>query len=105
MSQVQLVEARAKAEVQKLDAQANAENLRVQAEARARAEHLHAQSRAEVNRIRTQAEVDALAQRETAAAAHPALLRLEELRALRELAGLADPRIYIGFDKHSRPDL
>ena len=32
---------------------------------------------------------------------NPALLRLEELRALRELAQNANARIYIGFDKHA----
>lgn len=103
MSQVQLVEARANAEVQKMAAHAKAENLRVEAEAQTLAERLAAQSQAEVDRIRTDAEVQALTQREAAAAAystHPALLRLEELRTLRELAQLASARIYIGFDKH-----
>ena len=33
-------------------------------------------------------------------AAHPALLRLRELETLRQLATLANARIYIGFDKH-----
>jgi hypothetical protein len=35
---------------------------------------------------------------------HPALLRLRELEALRELAQLASARIYIGFAKHVRPE-
>lgn len=103
MSQVQLVEARAKTEVQKLDAQARAENARVDADAKAAAERLEAESQAEVHRIRTSAEIEALNQRKVAAAAytaHPALLRLEELRTLRELAKTANARIYIGFDKH-----
>lgn len=104
MSQVQLVEARTKAAVQKLDAQSRAENLRVEADAQAAADRLAAENEAALHRIRTEAEVQALAQRESAAAAyasHPALLRLEELRTLRELARTATARIYIGFDKHS----
>jgi hypothetical protein len=49
------------------------------------------------------AEVRALRERAEAAQAyrqHPALMRLEELAALRELAENANARIYIGFDKH-----
>jgi regulator of protease activity HflC (stomatin/prohibitin superfamily) len=104
MSQVQLVEARAKAEVQRMDAQAKAENMRVEAEAAALAGRLAAENQAEIDRIQTEAEIKALTQRETAAAAytrHPALLRLEELRTLRELSGVATARIYVGFDKHA----
>lgn len=97
MSQVQLVEARTKAETQRLDA-----------ESKAQLERLAAQSAAEAERIRTEAEVAALRQREAAAsvyAAHPALLRLEELESLRELSKLATARIYIGFEKHAlRPE-
>jgi hypothetical protein len=103
MSQVQLVEARAKVEVQKLDVQAKAENARIEAEAKSAAERLAAASQAEIHRIETEAEIDALRRREATAAAyanHPALLRLEELRALRDLSQLANARIYIGFDKH-----
>jgi hypothetical protein len=32
--------------------------------------------------------------------AHPALLRLQELEALKELSRSANARIYIGFDEH-----
>jgi regulator of protease activity HflC (stomatin/prohibitin superfamily) len=104
MSQVQLVEARAKAETQKLDAQAKAEGARIEAEARAQADRLVAEGQAEINRIRTNAENEALCQREATAAAyatHPALLRLEELRTLREMSQMANARIYIGFPKHA----
>jgi regulator of protease activity HflC (stomatin/prohibitin superfamily) len=102
---VQLVEARTKAEIQKMDALAKAENVRVEAEARAQAERLEAEGQAEINRIETEAEVQALKQREATAAAytaHPALLRLEELRALEALAQTATARIYIGFKKHEQ---
>src|SRR5258707_6067581 len=68
MSQVQLVEARTKAEVQKLDAQARAESHRVEAETQIQTQRLAAQSQAEVDRIRTEAEVQALAQRQATAA-------------------------------------
>jgi regulator of protease activity HflC (stomatin/prohibitin superfamily) len=104
MSQVQLVEARSKAETQKLDALAKAESARIEAEAKQLAERLAAESQAQIQHIRTAAEIDTLRSRETTAAAyatHPALLRLEELRSLRELSRLANARIYIGFDKYT----
>jgi regulator of protease activity HflC (stomatin/prohibitin superfamily) len=104
MSQVQMVEAKAKAEMQKVEAQANADSRRVEAEAEAEAERRAAETHAHVTRITADAEVQALAQRATSAAEytnHPALLRLEELRALQDLSRLANARIYIGFDKHS----
>ena len=106
MSEVQLVEARAKAEAQKLDAQTKAETAHIENESRAAAARLEAENQAEVSRVRTAAEIAALAQRESAAKAysvHPALLRLEELRTLRELAKIANARIYVGFDKHQAP--
>jgi regulator of protease activity HflC (stomatin/prohibitin superfamily) len=103
MSQVQLVEARAKAETQKLDAQTKAETARIESESKALAERLSAQSQAEAHTIQTEAEIEALRRREATATAyttHPALLRLQELQTLRELSQLANARIYIGFDKH-----
>jgi regulator of protease activity HflC (stomatin/prohibitin superfamily) len=106
-SQAQLVDARTRAEVQRIDAQVQADAQRLQAEAQAANQRLEAEAAAEVRRIETQAEVSALrAQAEAAAAytAHPALLRLRELEALRELARTANARIYIGFDKHAAPD-
>ena len=105
MSQAQLVEARTKSEVQRIEAQVKAENQRVEAEALATATRLQAQAAAEAQRVTTEAEVAALQHRESAAEAyksHPALLRLQELVTLRELARTANARIYIGFDKHLR---
>ena len=104
MSQVQMVEAKTKAEVQKLESQAKAESRRVEAEVQAEAERREAETQAQVTRIAAEAEVQALAQRAATAEAytqHPALLRLEELRALQDLSRLANARIYIGFDKHA----
>lgn len=103
MSQAQLVEARTKSEVQRIEAQVQAENQRVQAEAQAVTAKLVAEAAAESHRVKTEAEIKALKERELAAKAystHPALLRLQELETLRELARTANARIYIGFDKH-----
>jgi regulator of protease activity HflC (stomatin/prohibitin superfamily) len=103
-SQATLVDARTKADAQRIDAQARAEARRLEAEAHAAAQRLTAQADAEGQRIRTEAEVAALRAQEQSASAyttHPALLRLRELEALRDLARTASARIYIGFDKHA----
>ena len=53
------------------------------------------------------AAVEAIHQREQVAAAYatgPVLLRLRELETLHDLAQVASARIYIGFDKHTRPE-
>jgi regulator of protease activity HflC (stomatin/prohibitin superfamily) len=103
VSQAQLVEARTKVEVQKIEAEAKAEIHKTEAESRAHAARLAAQTEAETRKVETESEVEALRHREEAAAAyslHPALLRLQELETLRELARTATARIYIGFDKH-----
>jgi regulator of protease activity HflC (stomatin/prohibitin superfamily) len=103
LSQAQLVEARTKGEVQRIEAQARAEAQRLESASRAEAAKLAAQSEAETQRVKTEAEVLALRERELAAkaySAHPALLRLQELETMRELARTATARLYIGFDKH-----
>ena len=103
-SQAQLVEARTRADVQRIAALAEAEARRVQAEANAGSVRSAAEAEAEATRIRVGADVAALQAREAAAGAygrHPALLRLTELEALTNLAGSANARIYIGFDKHA----
>lgn len=92
VSQAQLVEARTKAEVQKIEAEAKAEIHRLEAESRAKAAKLAAESESETQTIKTDTEIKALRERELAAKAysdHPALLRLEELETLRELARTA----------------
>jgi regulator of protease activity HflC (stomatin/prohibitin superfamily) len=106
-SQAQLVEARTRAETQRIEAQVKAEIQRQEADTHAAALRQAAQSEAEALRIKTEADISALREREQAAqaySAHPALLRLHELETLRELARNASARIYIGFDKHARPD-
>jgi len=107
MSQVQLVEARTKADVAKIESQSRNDAQKLEAEARAHAERLAAQSRADVQRLQTEADIKQLQERERSAAAysrHPALLRQLELEALAALAKNANARIYIGFDKHVAAD-
>jgi regulator of protease activity HflC (stomatin/prohibitin superfamily) len=105
-SQAQLVEARTRADVQRIASAAEAEAKRVQSEAHAESVRRGAEAEAEAMKIKVEAAVNALRTREEAAGAytrHPALLRLTELEALANLAGSANARIYIGFDKHARP--
>jgi regulator of protease activity HflC (stomatin/prohibitin superfamily) len=106
-SQAQLIEARTQAEKQRIDAQVKNELKQREAEAYAESQRTTAASDAEALRVKTEAEIKALRDREQAAEAyraHPALLRLRELETLRELAQIANARIYIGFDKHMRAD-
>jgi regulator of protease activity HflC (stomatin/prohibitin superfamily) len=101
LSQAQLIEARTKAEMQYIDAQARAQVKRVEAEAQAESQRLVAQNEADALRIKTEAEVRALREREQAADAyanHPALMRLQELETLSNLARTATARLYINFD-------
>jgi regulator of protease activity HflC (stomatin/prohibitin superfamily) len=101
-SQAQLVEARTKSEVHRIEAQTRVEAQRREAEANADAQKLAAEAAAEAKRIQTQAEVTTLRDRAQAAEAytsHPALLRLEELATLRQLASSGNARLYIDFQK------
>ena len=102
MSQAQLVEARTKAEVQKIEAQTKLDTQRLQAQTEAEADLLKARSKAEATRLAVQAEMQALEERQKMAGAystHPALLRLEELTTLRDLARNANARLYLDFKK------
>jgi regulator of protease activity HflC (stomatin/prohibitin superfamily) len=101
-SEAQLVEARTKAEVQRIEAQTKSEGQRLQAQAEAEAARLHAESRIQAQRLAVQAEIKALEERSAKADAygkHPALLRLEELATLRELARNANARLYLDFNR------
>jgi regulator of protease activity HflC (stomatin/prohibitin superfamily) len=107
MSQAQLVEARTKAEVQKIEAQTRMDALRLQAQTEAEAALAKARSEAEATRLAVQAEVHALEERQKMAGAystHPALLRLEELMALRDLARNANARLYVDFQENPGRD-
>ena len=100
-SQAQLVEARTKAQTEEIAAQARARNQRIEAEAQAEAEHLKAKSQADVERIKTEAALRNLQEREKTVESyekHPALMRLEELEALRDLARNANARIRFGLE-------
>jgi regulator of protease activity HflC (stomatin/prohibitin superfamily) len=106
MSEAQLIEARTKAQTQQIEAQAKAEMRKLEAEAQAVAQRLQAQADAESARIKGATEMEAFRQSEQTAAAfaaNPALLRLRELDALKDLGKSANARIYIGFDKHTAP--
>jgi regulator of protease activity HflC (stomatin/prohibitin superfamily) len=99
-SEAQLVEARTRAEVQRIDAQTKADAGRVQAQAEADGVRVRAEADAGAVRVKVQAEREAVEERSKAAAAfttHPALLRLEELTALKELGRNANARIYLDF--------
>jgi len=99
-SQAQLVEARTKAEVQRIEAESKAEAARSQAASAADAIRQEAMARATVTETAVAAETLALERRRGNAAAyaeHPALLRLEELATLRQLATNANARLYLSL--------
>jgi regulator of protease activity HflC (stomatin/prohibitin superfamily) len=107
MSQAQLVEARTKAEVQKIEAQTKMDTQRLQAQTDAEAALFKARSAAEATRLAVQAEMQALEERQKTAGAystHPALLRLEELTTLRDLARNANARLYVDFKEKPGTD-
>jgi regulator of protease activity HflC (stomatin/prohibitin superfamily) len=100
VSEAQLVEARTKAEVQKIEAQAKADAQRLQAQTDAEVALMTARSAADAAKLAVQAEMESLQEREKMAGAyttHPALLRLEELTTLRQLARNANARLYLDF--------
>jgi regulator of protease activity HflC (stomatin/prohibitin superfamily) len=106
-SQAQLVEARTKAEVQKIEAQTKADAQRRQAQTEAEAAVSTARSAAEATRLAVHAEMEALQERQKMAIAydtHPALLRLEELTTLRDLARNASARLYVDFQTKPTAD-
>lgn len=99
-AQAQLVEARTKSEVQRIEAETAAEVARVKAAAGAEAIRLEAAARAVASDTAVAAETQALEKRRSNAAAyaeHPALLRLEELATLRQLAANANARLYLSL--------
>jgi regulator of protease activity HflC (stomatin/prohibitin superfamily) len=106
MSQAQLIEARTKAEVSQIEARTKADIARIATEQQNEIERINAQTAIEITRLKTEAEIRALLERATAAAAykdHPALLRLTELETLRDVARTAGTTFYIGFDKQPEP--
>lgn len=105
MSEVQLVEARTRAEAQRIESMTQAEGRKLESQADAERTVAAARSAAEASRLALAAELEALEARSKAASLyrdHPALLRLEELRSMRELAVNANARLYV--DLKPRPD-
>lgn len=113
-SQAQLVEARTKAEVQTIEAEARARAASLQAVSLAESIKHEADARATATETAVIAETQALERRRSNAAAyadHPALLRLEELATLRQLATNANARLYLSLpgeprapDRSEKPD-
>ncbi len=101
LSQAQLVEARTKAEVKKIEAQAQQEAKQLQIDAETVSKQKAAIQEAEIQQIKTQAIIESLKQLESVAIAfsnHPALLRLQELEMLKELAHSSNAQIYFNSD-------
>ena len=102
LSEAQRIDARTKAEVQRIEVQARADAARTEAESQAAARRVEAEAEAEAERLRTEAEVRTLKAREEAAqayATHPALLRLVELEAIRDLGRNGNARIYLDLNR------
>ena len=102
-SEAQLVEARTRTEVERLEAESRAAAIRSEAAAEAEARKLKEQSEAEAAQLRAESEARVYQERVKAAGAldsHPALLRLEELETLRDVARNGNARIYLGLGKN-----
>ncbi|HQR41117.1 MAG TPA: SPFH domain-containing protein [Gemmatales bacterium] len=101
-SQAQLVEARTRAEVQRIEAETKAHAARLQTEIDAASIRAKAQAEADAIQMKVKAEQVALAERTKTANAYqefPALLRLEELAAMSDLARNGNARIYLDLQK------
>ena len=101
-SQAQLVEARTCSEVERLQAETRAFTDRREAEAEAERKKMLQQADAEVQRLQADAEAEVCEKRRQTAELlqqFPALLKLEELETLRDLARNANARLYLGFDE------
>jgi len=101
-SQAKLVQARTQAEVERIQAEAQTQIKRAEAAAETEALRLRKEMELGSQRKVAEAEAESFAQREQLAqllANNPAMLRLLELEALRELAKSSNARIYLGFDR------
>jgi regulator of protease activity HflC (stomatin/prohibitin superfamily) len=106
MAEVQMIEARARAQMEHLGAQTQAKAQRLMAEALAEQTRLAATAEAEARRIRAEARLRDLREHEQTAADyanHPALMRLLELEALSDLSHTA-PRLQVNFGPDGRVD-
>ena len=101
-SEAKLVQARTQAEVQRIETDTKAHARRAEAAADTEAARLRHEMEIEANRRAAESEAEVFAQRQELAAMleqHPAMLRLLELEALRDLAKSSGARIYVGFDR------
>lgn len=101
-SQAKLVQARTQAEVETIQAEAQARIKQMQSATEAEALRLGKEVELDSLRKSSAAEAQMLEQREQVAqllADNPAMLRLLELEAMRELAKSSNARIYLGFDR------
>lgn len=106
LSEAQLIEARTKAAAEQIAAEARAAVQERQARAEADGLRLAAEAKAHAEALRRDVELKALAALAEAAQAfssQPALLRLRELETMQSLAGSANARLYIDFQKGIRP--
>jgi len=106
-SQAQLVEARTRAEVQRIEAETRAHTAKLQTEIDAADIRSKAQAEADAVQMKVKAEQSALEERIKTAGSYqdfPALLRLEEMATLAELAQNANARIYLDFQKQMKED-
>lgn len=98
-SEAQLVEARTRAEVTRIEAESRAETELQNAKMQAESEKVRQLAEAEVETARARLEAELLEQRAQTGQVleqNPSLLRLEELKALSELAQNGNARIYLG---------
>lgn len=98
-SEAQLVDARTRAEVERIEAATRAETQMREAETRANAQKLQQLADVEAAEARSKMEAEMYERRAATGkilAENPALLRLEELKALAELGQNGNARIYLG---------
>lgn len=98
-SEAQLVEARTRAEVERIESETRSKARLRDAQTEAEAEKLNQLAEAEVAATRNRLEAELVQQRAEAGKVleqNPALLRLEELKALSDIARNGNARIYFG---------
>ena len=98
-SEAQLVEARTRAEVDRIEAESRSANRIREAQSQAEADKFHQIAQAEVAQAKSKLDVELFARqadRGKLLEQIPALLRLEELKALTQLAENANAQIYFG---------
>ncbi|MCA9053525.1 MAG: hypothetical protein KDA75_06795 [Planctomycetaceae bacterium] len=101
-SEAKLVQARTQAEVERIQSETQAEIHKIKSAAETEVDRARRDMEREAARQTAEAEAQIFAQRQQAAELleqHPSLLKLLEIESLRDLAGSANARIYVGFDR------